>query len=330
MILREKFSPTCFLAALGAGGLSVSFFMYLMFLVPHPKTPMATFDSVYPALLKGDWLSFVVAIALVFILVFAFFHFKLLIFNTKQFLLFKKSGKFKELIGTNAEISLMALPLTYTMTINVFFVLGAVFVPSLWDIVEYLFPFALIGFIVTGFFALKIFFNLLRIIFSDNPVPYSDSLRLYGGTTEGFACTGKFCPKDKKGNTLSYYLLNNFKAENPKRFENKLKLLQANGLQFNANQQDNNTLLHIAVQRNNLALLKRLSSFAIDVNAKNDEGFTALQLAAMQSKDTQIIKHLLYMGADKSVTTDFDESVYDLAVENELLQKSKASLLFLK
>ncbi|MEN8718533.1 MAG: hypothetical protein ABF301_07755 [Sulfurovum sp.] len=159
MILREKFSPTCFLAALGAGGLSVSFFMYLMFLVPHPKTPMATFDSVYPALLKGDWLSFVVAIALVFILVFAFFHFKLLIFNTKQFLLFKKSGKFKELIGTNAEISLMALPLTYTMTINVFFVLGAVFVPSLWDIVEYLFPFALIGFIVTGFFALKIFFN---------------------------------------------------------------------------------------------------------------------------------------------------------------------------
>ena len=82
-----------------------------------------------------------------------------MIFNTKQFLLFKKSGKFKELIGTNAEISLMALPLTYTMTINVFFVLGAVFVPSLWDIVEYLFPFALIGFIVTGFFALKIFFN---------------------------------------------------------------------------------------------------------------------------------------------------------------------------
>lgn len=136
--------------------------------------------------------------------------------------------------------------------------------------------------------------------------------------------------KDKKGNTLSYYLLNNFKAENPKRFENKLKLLQENGLQFNANQQDNNTLLHIAVQRNNLALLKRLSSFAIDVNAKNDEGFTALQLAAMQSKDIQIIKHLLYMGADKSVTTDFDESVYDLAVENELLQKSKASLLFLK
>ena len=102
MILREKYSPTCFLAALGAGGLSVSFFMYLMFLVPHPKTPLATFDYVMPALLKGDWLSFVVAFSLVFIIAFAFFHFKLLIFNTKQYLLYKKSENFKKLIGTNS------------------------------------------------------------------------------------------------------------------------------------------------------------------------------------------------------------------------------------
>ena len=159
MILREKYSPTCFLAALGAGGLSVSFFMYLMFLVPHPKTPLATFDYIMPALLKGDWLSFVVAFSLVFIIAFAFFHFKLLIFNTKQYLLFKKSEKFKNLIGTNNEVSLMAIPLTFAMTINVCFVLGAVFVPGLWNVVEYLFPFALIGFTVVGFYALKIFMN---------------------------------------------------------------------------------------------------------------------------------------------------------------------------
>lgn len=159
MILREKYSPTCFLAALGAGGLSVSFFMYLMFLVPHPKTPLATFDYIMPALLKGDWLSFVVAFSLVFIIAFAFFHFKLLIFNTKQYLLFKKSEKFKNLIGTNNEVSLMAIPLTFAMTINVCFVLGAVFVPGLWNVVEYLFPFALIGFAIVGFYALKIFMN---------------------------------------------------------------------------------------------------------------------------------------------------------------------------
>jgi hypothetical protein len=159
MILREKFSPMCFLSALGAGGLSVSFFMYLMFLVPHPNSPMATYDFVMPALLKGDWLSFVVAFSLVFIIAFAFLHFKLLIWNTKQYNLFKKTKSFEELINSNSHITLMTIPLTFAMTINVCFVLGAVFVPGLWGFVEYLFPFALLGFVVVGYFALKIFFE---------------------------------------------------------------------------------------------------------------------------------------------------------------------------
>ena len=159
MFLRKKFSPMCFLASLGAGGLAVSFFMYLMFLVPHPNTPMATYDFIMPALLKGDWLSFVAAFSLVFIIAFAFLHFKLLIWNTKQFNLYKKTAAYEELINSNSQITLMTIPLTYAMTINVCFVLGAVFVPGLWGIVEFLFPFALLGFIVVGFFALKIFFE---------------------------------------------------------------------------------------------------------------------------------------------------------------------------
>jgi len=159
MILREKFSPMCFLSALGAGGLSVSFFMYLMFLVPHKGTPLATFDFVFAELQKGTWLSFVILFSLVFILVFAFFHFKLLIWNTKQFNMYKKTDNYKTLKNSNSEITLMTIPLTYSMTINVCFVLGAVFIPGLWGIVEFLFPFALLGFILTGYFALKIFFS---------------------------------------------------------------------------------------------------------------------------------------------------------------------------
>ena len=159
MILRENFSPMCFLSALGAGGLGVSFFMYLMFLVPHPNSPMATYDFIMPALLKGDWLSFIASFSLVFIIAFTFLHFKLLFWNTKQFLLYKKSKAYKELLSSNSQITLMILPLTYAMTINVCFILGAVFVPGLWGVVEYLFPFALLGFVVVGFFALKIFFE---------------------------------------------------------------------------------------------------------------------------------------------------------------------------
>ena len=62
-MLREKFSPICFLSALGAGGLSVSFYMYLMFMIPHKGSPMTTFEFFYDTLLQGDWLSFVSILA---------------------------------------------------------------------------------------------------------------------------------------------------------------------------------------------------------------------------------------------------------------------------
>jgi hypothetical protein len=168
-MLKEKYSPLYFLASLGAGGLSVSFFMYLMFLVPHKGTPLATFDFVYPVLLQGTWLSFVSAFALVFIITFAVFHFKLLIWNIKQYKAFKETSAYETLKTTNAEITLMAIPLTFGMTINVCFVLGAVFVPGLWSVVEFLFPFALIGFSIAGYYAIKILMEYFsRLITTGN------------------------------------------------------------------------------------------------------------------------------------------------------------------
>jgi len=168
-MLKEKYSPIYFLSSLGAGGLSVSFYMYLMFLVPHKNSPMATFDFVYPVLLQGSWLSFVSAFALVFILAFAVLHFKLLIWNIKEYAAFKKSSAFEPFLNSNAEVSLMTIPLTLTMTINVCFVLGAVFIPGLWSVVEYLFPFALMAFAVAGFYAIKIFMTYFsRLITTGN------------------------------------------------------------------------------------------------------------------------------------------------------------------
>ncbi|KAB7887377.1 TsoY family (seleno)protein [Poseidonibacter ostreae] len=198
MTLREKFSPMCFLSALGAGGLSVSFFMYLMFLVPHEGSPMATYDFIIIELMKGSWLSLVISFSLVFIIAFAYFHFKLLFWNTKQFILYKKTQNYHNLINSNAEISLMTIPLTFTMSINVCFVLGAVFVPGLWDIVEYLFPFALIGFLLTGFYALKIFFNYFsRLLItgdfdftSNNNLSQMISIFAFSMVAVGFAAPG--------------------------------------------------------------------------------------------------------------------------------------------
>ncbi len=156
-MLKENYSPLYFLGALGAGGLAVSFFMYLTFLVPHKSVPLATFDFVYPVLLEGTWLSYVSAIALAFILMFTLLHFKLLLWNIKQYKLYKETEAYQNLITSNAEVSLMALPLTFAMTINICFVLGAVFIPSLWNYVEYLFPLALLAFSFVGYYAIRTF-----------------------------------------------------------------------------------------------------------------------------------------------------------------------------
>ena len=178
MTLREKFSPMCFLSALGSGGLAVSFFMYLMFLIPHKGVPMATFDFIYPVILKGNWLSVVSVFSMILILVFSFFHFKFLIWNVKQFNLFKKTNKYKELINSNSEITLMTIPLTFAMTVNVCFVIGAVFVPSLWTIVEFMFPFALMAFMAAGYFALKIFFNYFTRILTQGSFDFTKNNNL--------------------------------------------------------------------------------------------------------------------------------------------------------
>lgn len=156
--LGENYNPLYFLASLGFGGLGVSFFMYLMFMVKHPGKPMANFEHVYPAL-TGDnlYLSIIVAISLVAILVLGYMHIYLLIWNLKEYRIYKKTSAYKKLRNSNAEVSLMVIPLTLGMTINVLFVIAGVFIPNLWSIVEYLFPFALLGYFAVGIYALVIF-----------------------------------------------------------------------------------------------------------------------------------------------------------------------------
>ena len=130
--------------------------------------------------------------------------------------------------------------------------------------------------------------------------------------------------KDIDGNTLSYYLMNTFKTPE---FEDKLSILKQNGLVINKLQHSKNTLLHIAVTQDNLALLKRLNSFNIDVNAENKNQLSALQIAAMETKSILILEYLLSIGANKNIKTAFNETIYDLASENELLKNSNIHFL---
>ena len=197
-MLREKFTPICFLSSLGAGGLSVSFFMYLMFMIPHKGVPMTTFEFFYPAIIKGDWLSFVSAFSAIAILVFAYFHFTLLVWNIKQFNLYKTTPAYTQMRSSNAEVTLMAIPLTLSMSINVCFVLGALFVPNLWSVVEYLFPLAIMGFGIAGYYALHLFIRYFsRLIIngdfdftSNNNLSQMISIFTFSMIAVGFAAPG--------------------------------------------------------------------------------------------------------------------------------------------
>ena len=53
MRAQRPYSPLYFLAALGNGGLAITFFLYLMFLVPHKETPIPTFEALARAVEVG-------------------------------------------------------------------------------------------------------------------------------------------------------------------------------------------------------------------------------------------------------------------------------------
>ena len=150
---------------------------------------------------------------------------------------------------------------------------------------------------------------------------------------------------DKDGNNLGFYLVQSYRPQmggmggrNPESsnapkqdpFVEKTKLLQNKGLNLATPQKDGNTLYHIAIIKNDMTILKKIADLNIDINAKNKDGLTALHKAAMISKDDVILKYLLSIGAKKEINTDFDESPYALAKENETLTQKNVSIEFLK
>ena len=135
---------------------------------------------------------------------------------------------------------------------------------------------------------------------------------------------------DADKNNLTVYLMESFSTKKEDHFKQKLDVLTKNGLNITKTQDNGNTLYHLALAKNNVALLKLIKQYDIDVNAKNKEGNTALHLAALQAKDTDILKYLISIGAKKEMGTDFEETAYDLALENEILKSKNINLDFLK
>lgn len=158
----DTYSPLYFLASLGAGGLSVTFFMYLMFWVPHKGKPVPTFEDISAAFANGSTpMQAAIIVAVLGIAAMAFLNIKMLLWNFSALSAFKKTEAFEKLRNSNAETTLLAGPLATAMTVNGLFIVGLVFVPGLWSVVEYLFPMALIAFGAIGIWALRIIADFL-------------------------------------------------------------------------------------------------------------------------------------------------------------------------
>jgi hypothetical protein len=167
----DSYSPLYFLASLGAGGLAVTFFMYLMFWVPHPGQPVPVFEDILAAFQSGGLpMQAAIAIAVTGIAGFAFLNIKLLIWNLRQLSAFSKTDAYTKLVNSNGETTLLAMPLALAMTVNAMFVLGLVFVPGLWSIVEYLFPAAMVAFAAIAWIAFRRIGDFLGRVLSQGGV----------------------------------------------------------------------------------------------------------------------------------------------------------------
>jgi len=176
--LGEHYTPMYFLGALGAGGLSVSFYMFLHWMVDHPNVPFATADFVYPLIEKMNFVSILILISMAMFVYLAYAHFRLLIWNFSEYFEFKKTEGYTNLMNSNSEVTLMAIPLTLAMTINVCFIIGALFIPKLWNHVESLFPFSLGAFFIVGVYALYIYMRYAIRIISNPSFDFSKNNNL--------------------------------------------------------------------------------------------------------------------------------------------------------
>ncbi len=166
--LGEGYSPTYFLAALGNGGLAISFFIYLMFMLPYPEAPIPDFAAVTAGLTTAGPVSTVlVTLALAGVVWFSLQHVRMLVWNLREFQAFRTTPAYERLRASNAEVSLMTIPLTLAMSVNVGFVVGSLFVPGLWSVVEFLFPVALLAFGAVAVYAVRLFLDYFGRIIVD-------------------------------------------------------------------------------------------------------------------------------------------------------------------
>ena len=109
-----------------------------------------------------------------------------------------------------------------------------------------------------------------------------------------------------------------------------LNVLNRNESDFDVQDNDGNTLWHHAIEHEDKEICLLLLKYNVELNAMNQQGMSALHLACMKGENVDHLSFLVESGADINQKTEFGELPYDLALENELLNKNIDQINFLK
>ncbi|WP_130538313.1 TsoY family (seleno)protein [Thiomicrorhabdus indica] len=165
---KPQFQVLHILAALGAGGMTASFFFIVNFSTLHPGDVFISWDILWRDYIGGTSAhQLIVQLYMLGATISAIVHFVLLNRWFKGFNQFKQTDAYEKLKNSNAEVQLMAIPLTLAMSMNVFFILGAMYIPGLFSeitlfgitaqLIDFMMVAAGIYFTVILVMALKIF-----------------------------------------------------------------------------------------------------------------------------------------------------------------------------
>lgn len=125
--------------------------------VPHKGQPVPIFEDVAVACGQGNSLQqAMIVLAYLGMAAFVVLHFKLMVWNLRNYAAFRRSPAFEKALSSNMGSQLLGLPLALAMSINVSFAAGLAFVPGLWSVVEYLFPLALAAFLAVAYLAFRL------------------------------------------------------------------------------------------------------------------------------------------------------------------------------
>lgn len=158
--------------------------------------------------------------------------------------------------------------------------------------------------------------NLLHILVSKKN--YKDGIEYL--VNEGVDVNAQ----NSDGKTPLLIAIENTSSEN-------IRALTALGANYNISDADGNTAIHAAVKNGNDNVLDLvLSEYNQVINEPNKNGLTPLHVAAMTAYNFASLEILIANGADLSIKTTFDETVFDLAKENEQLNLTDEQLNALK